>query len=791
MASLIPGYEYDIFISYRQKDNKGDRWVSEFVEALNIELESTFKEEISVYFDINPHDGLHETHDVDDSLKEKLNCLVFIPIISRTYCDPKSFAWEHEFKAFFEQASHDRFGLKIKLPNGNYTSRILPVRIHELDTEDIKCFEGITGGVMRTLDFVFKTAAGVNRPLKSNEDHPGDNINKTYYQDQINKVALAVREIITAMTKNIMPPEKAEFEVTRQIPVRQKKRKNTIIAGLVSTILLVVMSLLVIPKLFLPHERIEKSIAILPFINDSPDEENGYFINGIMEETLINLQRIRDLRVVSRNSVEQFRSDTRPSTPMIAKKLGVNYIVEGSGQKYGNTIRLRIQLIEAETDRHLWAESYEQELKETRDIFSIQSQIARDIAAELKAIITPEENQLLADIPTTDITAYDLYQRGREEHFRYWNNNNLIEALGKAEDYYTQALKFDKEFALAYIGLARVYWNKHFNSEYFAENFLDSVLILTDIALTFDKKTDEGYILKGDYYRLKGNGEKALEEYDKALKINPNAWEAYRGKADVYANDDPVRILENLYKAASLNRGLELPGLLRGIAGAYFHAGYLAVAKKYVIEAFDLDGDSTRYYLQLGHAESILGNYEKSIKFYEKIDAQNTWSVYLSLGNSYSYSGQYKEALKYYQKYIEKLNQFSSLNMNNMQRIGYAYWKNGYKKEADYYFDKQMEYCNSLIKSDRPYAQKFYTFYDRAGLYAFRGDKSKAYEDLMVFNQRKSFGLWMVTLIKNDPMFNSIRNDEEFQRITRDVEAKYQSEHERVGRWMEEQGLLR
>ena len=94
MASLIPGYHYDIFISYRQKDNKHDGWVTEFVDQLKGELEGTFKEDVSVYFDINPHDGLLETHDVDASLKSKLKCLVFIPIISRTYCDPKSFAWE-------------------------------------------------------------------------------------------------------------------------------------------------------------------------------------------------------------------------------------------------------------------------------------------------------------------------------------------------------------------------------------------------------------------------------------------------------------------------------------------------------------------------------------------------------------------------------------------------------------------------------------------------------------------------------------------------------------------------
>jgi len=126
MASIIEGYTYDIFISYRQKDNKGDRWVSEFVDALKDELESTFKEEVSVYFDINPHDGLLETHDVDASLKEKLKCLVFIPIISQTYCDSKSFAWQHEFCTFNKLAKEDLFGRDIRLTSGNVSSRILP-----------------------------------------------------------------------------------------------------------------------------------------------------------------------------------------------------------------------------------------------------------------------------------------------------------------------------------------------------------------------------------------------------------------------------------------------------------------------------------------------------------------------------------------------------------------------------------------------------------------------------------------------------------------------------------------
>src|ERR1035437_1263184 len=136
MASIIPGYECDIFISYRQKDNKYDGWVTEFVDNLKKELGATFKEEVSVYFDINPNDGLLETHDVDASLKEKLKCLVFIPIISQTYCDSKSFAWQHEFVAFNKMAKEDQFGRDIKLAGGNVASRILPIKINDLDLED-------------------------------------------------------------------------------------------------------------------------------------------------------------------------------------------------------------------------------------------------------------------------------------------------------------------------------------------------------------------------------------------------------------------------------------------------------------------------------------------------------------------------------------------------------------------------------------------------------------------------------------------------------------------------------
>jgi serine/threonine protein kinase len=147
----------------------------------------------------------------------------------------------------------------------------------------------------------------------------------------------------------------------------------------------------------LSHEP-EKSIAVLPFINDSPDQENTYFINGVMEEILNNLQRIKSLRVISRTSVEQYR-ERKKSIREIAEELGVNYIVDGSAQQYGNNFRLRTQLIMAAGETQLWGESFQQKITNVEDIFDIQTQIAESIAAELRAVISPEEKQLIEKYP--------------------------------------------------------------------------------------------------------------------------------------------------------------------------------------------------------------------------------------------------------------------------------------------------------------------------------------------------------------------------------------------------------
>jgi len=549
MPSLIPGYNYDIFISYRQKDNKHDGWVTEFVDNLKGELESTFKEEISVYFDINPHDGLLETHDVDESLKEKLKCLIFIPIISRTYCDPKSFAWEHEFRAFVEQASKDQYGLKVKLPNGNVASRVLPVQIYDLDKNDTELFESVIGGVLRGIEFIYKSA-GVNRPLRAKEDHPQDNIKNTYYLDQINKVANAVKEIITAI-KSSSQNEKDTGPILQVEHTHVKKNQKTrnIIIGFI-ILILIILGIQIIPGLIKPTTEQVKSIAILPFFNDSPDEENEYFINGIMDEVMNNLQAINDLSVVSRTSVEQYRGSDKPPIPEIARKLNVNYIVEGSGQKYGTVFRLRVQLIDGNRDMHLWADSYERDIRETKDIFVIQTTIAEAIAAELKAVITPEEKQKIGKTQETNLEAYDAYLKGLFFYERGGvageDNNNAIKA-------FRESIDLDSTFALPWTYLAMCYWRNAVSTispefreaKRAAEKALEldptSGIALVNVAEILDNEYDfaaadekiklalqldpgNQYVLRnaGRFYTKLGKPNESIEYCKKALQSNPN-----------------------------------------------------------------------------------------------------------------------------------------------------------------------------------------------------------------------------------------------------------------------------
>src|SRR5664280_888681 len=569
MASIVPGYEYDIFISYRQKDNKYDGWVTEFVANLKKEIEATFKEDVSVYFDINPHDGLLETHDVNASLREKLKCLILIPIISQTYCDPQSFAWQHELVAFNQIAKEDQFGRDIKLAGGNVASRILPIKINDLDPEDKTLLENELGGVLRSIDFIYKSA-GVNRPLRANEDHPQDNLNKTYYRDQINKVANAVKEIITAIKKPNQPDRGISREVSKPKPESPKKLNSKIIIASLLVLVLLALGYFFIPKLSKNSDSVEKTIAVLPFRNLSNDTTQLPFCDGFMEDILNNLQKVKSFTVRPRTSSYQYK-DTKKSTAIIGKELNVNYLVGGSVGREGNNLKIRVSLIDAKADKQMWSNDFPGEMNQ---LFSLQSEIAKEIATELKAELTPEDIKKIEKKPTENPEAYNYYLQGNYYYWKGggWGDSNTAIAL------YNKAIGLDPGFALAFTGIAKCLLDEYWNYQDRREDILRKSKQEIEKAFEIDPDLPDAHLALGIYYyyaylkypdalkqfelvmkyqpkntdaiywsayvhRRAGNWEMAKPEFEKAVELNP-------GRSDIaYNAGETFELLRDYSKA--------------------------------------------------------------------------------------------------------------------------------------------------------------------------------------------------------------------------------------------------
>jgi TolB-like protein/AraC-like DNA-binding protein/Tfp pilus assembly protein PilF len=534
---------------------------------------------------------------------------------------------------------------------------------------------------------------------------------------------------------------------------------------------------------------VDKSIAVIPFRDDSEDEYTRAFTNGVMEGVINNLANISGLRIPGRTSIEQFR-ETTATIPQIGEILNVSYILEGSVQKFGSQVKVNIQLLLSKTDELLWSDSYEYTYESQ---FKIITEIAKDVAREIEVQISPEENQRMEKIPTSNLTANYFYQRGRDEIVKYWSGySNRKEALDKAEDCYRKAIECDSSFALAYTGLADIYWYKHYWETFLNTNFLDSMLTLADIALSFDNQLAEAYIVRGDYFRRNNKREQAIKEYDKAIKFNPNSGKAYRAKGFFYFYVDLLKTIDNLQKASLLERGRGLPGEYRNVARAFSTAGFKEKAHRYAKEALKLDGDSAAYYSILAWVENESGNFKKAIEFGERsysFDSSGLWNNYY-LGLHHSYLG-HNEAYLAYMKKTEKI----SKTLDNKDpwftfRIGHAYWINGFKTEAEPYFNSALEVHNKLIEVDHHPHQEFHTFYNLAAFNAFFGEKAQAFENLRRLNKAQKMPIWLIKDLKNDPLFENIRDEPEFQQIVKDVESKFQAEHERVRQWLEENDMI-
>jgi TolB-like protein/Tfp pilus assembly protein PilF len=290
-----------------------------------------------------------------------------------------------------------------------------------------------------------------------------------------------------------------------------------------------------------PTVKSRPSIGILSFYDMSPEKDQEHFCDGIAEEIISSLTQVKELHVASRTSSFAFKGKSE-DVRMIGRKLGVAAVLEGSVRKAGDHLRITAQLINVEDGYHLWSERYDREMK---DIFAIQDEISRSIAATLKITLTPEESSALAKVPTADVQAYDYYLRGKQ--FLYQYKRKGIEFALRM---FTQAIELDPNFALAYAGISDccaflfLYAGSH---EVHREQADSSSLR----AIELDPESPEAYASRGVALALKADYGEAEKAFETAIRLGPRLFEAYYYYARIAFVQGKVEKAIELYEKAS------------------------------------------------------------------------------------------------------------------------------------------------------------------------------------------------------------------------------------------------
>ncbi|MBX2960953.1 MAG: helix-turn-helix domain-containing protein [Cyclobacteriaceae bacterium] len=532
-----------------------------------------------------------------------------------------------------------------------------------------------------------------------------------------------------------------------------------------------------------PEEKIvvEKSIVVLPFKNDSADSTNVYLINGLMEATLNNLQKIKDLNVLSRTSAEKYRHSNK-AIPEIAKELNANYFVEGSGQKMGDRIVLTIQLIDGTTDRHLWSKQYR---REANDIFALQQEIANDIATEIQAVITPDEKTRIEKIPTTNMEAYDSFLKGLD-----LLTKNGDENLKKALVYFNDAIEKDNTFSLAYAcaGMA-CYYLDIFHAE---KEHMEALGSYADKALLYDPRLGEALTAKAMYYLLRKEYRQALPYLEKGLEYNPNSSQLIGLLADFHGIYLPNtgKYLEYALKGMKLDIGAsdstERSYFYLRLANALIQTGFVNESLHYIDKSLDYN-DANLYarYVRafVMYAKTNDLNQTRDLLLIEFNKDTTRFDILQDLGKVSYYLNDYKTAHQYYQRFNRmrdamKLDVYVHENMI----IGVAYQKAGFREEGA-----------AFIESYRQYLDRDQTAYRHAGLgmyYGYLGNKPKALEHFRQFAQEDNIQYWLILFIAKDPMLSNLTNDREMKDVLRDIEKKFWANHRKLKEKLEDQELL-
>src|ERR1700730_404542 len=521
--------------------------------------------------------------------------------------------------------------------------------------------------------------------------------------------------LVLAWMFEITPEGIKRTETADAMPVAARKKKHAwifvvIIGALMSIGLFFLGRYSAADKTASPAGISNKSIAVLPFDNLSRDPDNAYFAEGVQDEILTRLAKVADLKVISRTSTSHFKSAPE-NLPAIAKQLGVAHILEGSVQKANDQVRVNVQLINAMTDAHLWADTNDRKLT---DIFAVESEIAKTIAETLQAKITGSEKNSIAKAPTANPEAYELYLKGRF----FWNKGSGVD-LRKAIEFFNQAIGKDPNYALAYAGLADSYLLLPNYGGAPTADVLPPARAAVAKALELDDSLAEAHASLGLLDTLDLRLERAVAHMERAVQLKPNYATGHHwlGLAHLALGHLDQAIAEG-------KRATELDPLSviinSDLAWTYASAHRLDEAEAQARKTLEID---PRFFL----AHYYLGGVRQA-------------------------KGQLPEAISEFRQAFDLNGDFYSLAM-----LGQAYARAGNKAEAQ----KVLARLNEEAKSRHvaPYAW--------ALLYLGLGDKNRALDELETAYQRGDTNYLFV--LKVDPSFDDLRGQPRFEALVQKV----------------------
>jgi TolB-like protein/DNA-binding winged helix-turn-helix (wHTH) protein/Flp pilus assembly protein TadD len=455
------------------------------------------------------------------------------------------------------------------------------------------------------------------------------------------------------------------------------------------------------------------SIAVLPLENLSGDPSQEYFADGMTEQLITDLAKVGSLRVISRTSVMRYKR-TKKGLPEIAKELNVDGIVEGSVMRSGQQVRITAQLLQASTDQHLWAETYERDLG---DVLRLQSQVAQAIVLQVRAQLTPQQQARFRSAGSVNPDAYEAYLRGR-----YYLSNQFTMAgpLNTAKSYFEESIRKDPGFALAYAGLADSYLYLAIFRQLPPEGAYKPAKEALRKALELDDSIGEAHDTLGVLsWRSELNWNAAEREFNQAIALAPSYSCAHEDRA-VYLSflGRRAEALAEIAKSSELD-----PGPSSGMA------------------------ESAAYY-QLRDYQSLVEASRRGV-----VSSPNEWTEHFNLGVGYEGTGKLLEAISEYQKAIE----MSNGDHDATASLAHAFAVIGRRAEAE----------KILHDFERKSKSTYVSPYMVATIYAGLGEKDKAFEFLERAYQERSLDIsWH---LKADLRIDNLRPDPRFQDLVRRV----------------------